>query len=297
MKKTIVFLLLVIFIGNFLFPFLASAGEYQGYGGTVRYEGLVPCGKSEKGPDEDEGVTKPCQLCHLFVMLNGIINFVLIDILPWVVILMILIAGVMFYFAGGNPSLLLQAKKLITSVVIGLTIIFCSYLIIGTVLTVLGVQHWTTLDQWAGSGVFIVDCPIEENGSGTQTPTPTPTPGTLPGDYDDPLECEEAGYYWHNGECKEGEPSQLSGSGSGIDPYSQELLEITANCSEIDQIAVGGECIPTDANKTEVVGSGNITADDKGYTCTFKGKIESQGAQLTKYYTPEGTAKVICVPE
>jgi len=196
MKKAIVFLLLVIFIGNFLFPFLASAGEYQGYGGTVKYEGLVPCGKSSVGPNETEGVKKPCQLCHLFVMLDGIIDFVLIDILPWIVILMILIAGVMFYFAGGNPSLLLQAKKLITSVVIGVTIILCSYLIIGTVLTVLGVQSWTTLDQWAENGVFIIDCPIEENGSSSQTTPPNPPLTPVPGDYTTEQECIAAGFYW-----------------------------------------------------------------------------------------------------
>jgi len=192
MKKTIVFLLLIIFIGGLLSPFSASAGTYQGYGGTVEYEGLVPCGKSEKGPNETEGVTKPCQLCHLFVMLDGIIDFVLIDILPWIVILMILIAGVMFYFAGGNPNLLLQAKKLITSVVIGLIIILCAYLIIGTILTILGVQHWTTLDQWAdGNGVFEIICPIEKNGN-SATPTPTPTPS----DYTTEQGCITAGFYW-----------------------------------------------------------------------------------------------------
>ena len=171
MKKTIVFLLLVIFIGNFLFPFLASAGEYQTSEGSVHYEGLVPCGKSTLATDkdgnviEDEGVKNPCELCHLFVMLDGIIDFVLLDILPWIVILMILIAGIMFYFAGGNPNLLLQAKKLIWSVVIGLTIILCAYLIVGTILTVLGVQSWTTLDKWAGEGSFQVICPIGGDGA------------------------------------------------------------------------------------------------------------------------------------
>jgi len=171
MKRTIVFLLLVIFIGNLLFSFSVSAGEYQGYGGTVKYEGLVPCGKSEKGPNETEGVTKACQLCHLFVMLDGIIDFVLLDILPWIVILMILIAGIMFYFAGGNPSLLLQAKKLITSVVIGVTIILCSYLIVGTILNVMGVVDTNPLSDWAKGGSFIMNCPIEDSGTGV-TPTP-----------------------------------------------------------------------------------------------------------------------------
>jgi len=170
MEKVIIFLLLIIFIGNLLFSFSVSAGDFTGYGGKeIHYQGLVPCGKSEAAPAsgdeaaESEEVTERCEFCHLFVMLDGIIDFVLIGILPWIVILMILIAGIMFYFAGGNPSLLLQAKKLITSVVIGVTIILCAYLIIGTILTVLGVQHWTTLDQWNdGDGVFNIICPIEE---------------------------------------------------------------------------------------------------------------------------------------
>jgi len=198
MKKTIVFLLLVIFIGNFLFSFSVLAGTYEGYGGTVKYEGLVPCGKSSVGPDETEGVRKPCQLCHLFVMLDGIIDFVLLDILPWIVILMILIAGIMFYFAGGNPSLLLQAKKLITSVVIGLVIILCSYLIIGTILTVLEVQSWTTLDEWAGSGVFMINCPIEEGEAGNGNGTDNGVDNGDNGDGEEESKCEDCGAgFWN----------------------------------------------------------------------------------------------------
>jgi len=164
MKKEIVILLLIIFIGGLLFPFLTLAGDYQVDGGTVHYEGLVPCGKAKVSSGESDEVTGRCQFCHLFVMLDGIITFVLFDILPPVAVLMMVIAGVMFFFGGGNPSLLLQAKKLITSIVIGLVIIFSAYLIVGAVLSTTGVLGWTTLDKWLDNGTFTVNCPIGEGG-------------------------------------------------------------------------------------------------------------------------------------
>jgi type IV secretory pathway VirB2 component (pilin) len=160
MKKEIVVLLLIVSIGSLLFPFLTLAGDYEGYGGTVHYEGLVPCGKSEKSPGESDGVTKSCQFCHLFVMLDGIIDFVTQKIVPPIVVLMIIIAGIMFFFGGGNPSLLLQAKKLITSVVMGLVIMFSAFLIIQTILNVMGVADTNPLHSWLTGNAFTIECPI-----------------------------------------------------------------------------------------------------------------------------------------
>ena len=252
MKKTIIFLLLVIFIGNFLFSFSVSAiRSYDGYDKEVFYQGLVPCGKSEAAPAngdepaESPEVKNPCQFCHLFVMLDGIIDFVLLDILPWVVVLMILIAGIMFYFAGGNPSLLLQAKKLITSVVIGLIIILCAYLIIGTILTVLGVQDWTTLDKWAGEGSFQVICPIGEDGNG----------GT--GDTGDTGDIGDTG-----------------NSGKPVEDDNDVCIGIkdTSTCDEDNEKVDKGECIPGENTHIKVDESG-MTDDGKGWTCVFQGDI------------------------
>jgi len=291
MKKTIVFLLLVIFIGNFLFPFLASAGEYQGYGGTVKYEGLVPCGKSEQGPNETEGVTKPCQLCHLFVMLDGIIDFVLIGILPWIVVLMILIAGVMFYFAGGNPSLLLQTKKLITSVVIGLAIILCSYLIIGTVLSVLGVLHWTTLDTWfEGNGVFMIDCPIGEPGSNSTNNTNNTT---LPSDLAED-ECADEGYYWYGGECH-GEEENWDDSVQDTISSSDKMcvpIEWAQECADgfkLDR----GKC---ESGVNTITTESRLTGNGKGWYCEFKGEVNPNAPANSpnQCYPPIGTLYIDC---
>ena len=163
---------------------------------TVYYDGLVPCGKGYctgdslnieeikarigggqslaqacdasvggqyrtrilEGTDIEIGF--PCTFCHLFVMLDGIIDFVLLQLVPVIAVLMLVIGGVMFALAGftewGLPFTFEQAKKLMTSVVIGLVIIFAAWLIIDLFFRVIGVVEWTGLQ----SGWFSIKCPI-----------------------------------------------------------------------------------------------------------------------------------------
>jgi len=121
-------------------------------------------------------------------------------------------------------------------------------------------------------------------------------PPTSPGDYTTEPECTTAGYYWDNGECKEITQSS-GGPYSGTQTLTQETITRTNNCGA-DQKAVGGECIPVDVDKTEVVGSGQISSDNKGYTCTFRGKENPNPSQLANfYYIPEGVIKVDCVSD
>ena len=62
---------------------------------TVTYEGIVPCGRVI------EGTLISCQFCHLFVMLDGIVDFIIFKIVPPLATLMIVIGGVMFMIAYG----------------------------------------------------------------------------------------------------------------------------------------------------------------------------------------------------
>jgi hypothetical protein len=114
----------------------------------IQGAGLVPCG----GPGEPA-----CQLCHIFVMLDKIIDFLLLPpdgIVPIVATLMLVIGGVMFFFGGANPETLSRAKSLLTSVVIGLIIIYASWLIINLFFQVIGVQSWTGLEE----GWWSIEC-------------------------------------------------------------------------------------------------------------------------------------------
>jgi hypothetical protein len=173
MKK----ILLIALLGVLLFPLISLAGTYRADGTDVCYEGLVPCGKEVYigGSWEDGqciGGTPEfirCQLCHFFVMLDEIIDFVLFQIVPPLAILMLVIGGVMFIFAhfggaeilpgggAGGPKMLSQARKLITSVIIGLIIIFAAWIIIDLFFSLIGVAEWTGLQE----GWFSINCSVQ----------------------------------------------------------------------------------------------------------------------------------------
>lgn len=140
---------------------------------NISYEGFVPCGnnvcangimkdsKCEPPGTLIEGKTNPCQLCHAFVMANGMISYLLINIVPILAVFMLVIGGVMFYFGGANPGLLGKAKTLIKGIVIGLFLIYGAYMIIGIFLAVLGAAEISTIKGIFKHGVFSVKCPID----------------------------------------------------------------------------------------------------------------------------------------
>ena len=185
MPKILPFLLSIIVL-SLLVPLAAEAvaNVYKASNGeSVCYEGFVPCGLGKQiwrggiiDGECDKGnpiVTTfrsggrtttadgmSCQFCHIFIMINGIIRYVLVSIIPPLAILMIVVGGVMFYFGGGNPKLLDRGKQLIKGVFIGLALIYGAYMIVGAILAIVGVADWTGLGSWAAQGPFSIACPI-----------------------------------------------------------------------------------------------------------------------------------------
>jgi len=132
-----------IFLILILIPFFISSVPIKAQGA-----GIVPCG----------GEGEPaCQLCHIFVMFDSIIKFVLFKLVPPLAVFMIVIGGIMFIFAAGSPGTLEKAKKVLTATVIGLVIIFGAWIIINTFFMIIGVSDWTGLKE----GWFQIPCPIQ----------------------------------------------------------------------------------------------------------------------------------------
>ncbi|MBM3251037.1 MAG: TrbC/VirB2 family protein, partial [Candidatus Nealsonbacteria bacterium] len=155
MKKIfLVFFIFILFFGIF---------------GEVQARPIVPCGGCERyGPDPSNSdkivclVPQPdCTFCHLFVLFQNVINFLLFSIVPPLAILMIAIAGFMYIFAymsspeilpggaSGGPKMLSQAKKLLTSVVIGLLLVYGAWIFVNTFLMLIGINeaHFKRLPQ------------------------------------------------------------------------------------------------------------------------------------------------------
>lgn len=141
MKK----IFLTILLASTLFPLQAQA---QGACGGP----LVPCGLSKDSPNTP-GIneTDVCGFCHLFALLDNILRFILTCLVPIIAVLMFTIAGVLFIlsrFDMVSVDILSKAKGTVTAVVVGLVIIFASYIFLNAFLNAIGYATWTGLDTW-----------------------------------------------------------------------------------------------------------------------------------------------------
>jgi len=173
----------IFFLGILLFPFVILAGNnywikeiISGSNYVITYDGFVPCGRclliQPQAPASIDGecgqsvsIGTPtsykfisCSLCHLFVMIDGIVDFILLKIVPPIATIILMISGIAFYQSLGNPGKFSRAKSIFISVIIGLLIIYASWVIINEVLVkIMGIADWVGF----GEGWFRINCPIE----------------------------------------------------------------------------------------------------------------------------------------
>ncbi|PJE57994.1 MAG: hypothetical protein COU81_03145 [Candidatus Portnoybacteria bacterium CG10_big_fil_rev_8_21_14_0_10_36_7] len=115
----------------------------------VLARGLVPCG----GAGEAE-----CNACYVFVMFKNVFDFIAFTLTPPAALLMFVVGGI-FYVLGGSGagsgkegnSLLTKAKSIFWSAVIGVVIVYTSWLIVDTIILIIGTktanfvsQNWYT---------------------------------------------------------------------------------------------------------------------------------------------------------
>jgi len=91
---------------------------------------LVPKGCQEGGPTS-------CGLCQFFELASNIINFVVFCLTPPVAGLMIVISGLILIF-GGSESARTYGKKMLTTTVVAIVIIYASWLLINTIFQLIG---------------------------------------------------------------------------------------------------------------------------------------------------------------
>lgn len=88
----------------------------------VYADGIVPC----------TGTTM-CNLCDFWQMGDNIVNFIILYLAIPIGALLFVVAGVTFLVAGGNEQRLALAKTIFLDTLIGLLIVFCSWLLINTI--------------------------------------------------------------------------------------------------------------------------------------------------------------------
>lgn len=127
-KKIIPVLFLIIFGFYLFFPLISDAA-------------LVPCGLREDDattPYVDE--SQSCTLCHLVVGIYGIINFGF-KIMVVVGLVMLVVAGVIYIVSAGNEGMMETAKNLMKNALIGFSLILGAWLIISTMMWIMGTKE------------------------------------------------------------------------------------------------------------------------------------------------------------
>ena len=125
-----------------LLPFFAFAQE----------TGLVPCGRQS-----DTGVNAICQACHIFVLVNNLLHFVWWRIVTPAAALMVLVGGFFMVLPSMKPAHYERGKKILTSTIVGIIIIFLGWLLIDTVMKyVLGFRE-EEFGPWNS-----ILCPLQE---------------------------------------------------------------------------------------------------------------------------------------
>ena len=117
------------FLVCFLFVALAAAGLARA--GYITGP-IVPCAGDIK-----------CTICDLWHLGSNIINFISFNLAFPVAALLFAVAGVFFLIAGGRKEMVDKARTIFTNTLIGVVIIFCSWLMIDTLLKTIAKQEFS----------------------------------------------------------------------------------------------------------------------------------------------------------
>lgn len=93
---------------------------------------LIPC-------------TNKCTFADVFKLINGLLSFFIKTLLIPIFIIILMYAGFKYITAQGNPGKTANLKKMFGNMVLGLVLVLCSWLIVYTILTMLGYSEGLSL--------------------------------------------------------------------------------------------------------------------------------------------------------
>ena len=98
--------------------------------------------------DKLSGEMEVCTFCHIFELANNIIVYLMTCLTPIISGIMLILGGFYIMIAGVDPGKMEQGKKIITAAIVGLIVIFVSWVLLNTFLSSIGIAEWTGLGNW-----------------------------------------------------------------------------------------------------------------------------------------------------
>ena len=90
----------------------------------------------------------PCGVCDFFQLITNLYSFIVFEVATPLAVIALAVGGIFMLISAGNANLLGTGKKILYAAIIGLVLVFCSYIIISFIMTVLGYQQgdWWSLN-------------------------------------------------------------------------------------------------------------------------------------------------------
>jgi hypothetical protein len=129
MKKIFwVFFLSLIILSFFSAPILTHAKACTGESAN----GLVPCGQD---------ASCPCEISDFFTMIGRIYNFIVKMVATPLAILALTVGGIVLLISAGSPGLAGLGRKILYTTVIGMFLVYGSWIIIDLIVYTLTKHH------------------------------------------------------------------------------------------------------------------------------------------------------------
>lgn len=114
--------------------FLMAVIVFAPFMAFADHGGLVPCGIRAENPANLTAENAPCTLCHIFVLAQNIINFLMLFATPVLAVLGLTWGGFKILVSGPNPGLRSDGIRIMKTVIVGLLIVFGAWIIINELL-------------------------------------------------------------------------------------------------------------------------------------------------------------------
>lgn len=141
--------------------------------GTAYAVGLIPAECT--GPK----AVITCTACHFFNLIDNIISFVLTKIVPPLAVILIAIGGFLYLISGDSEQRRTQARTILTWAVAGLVLVYASFILLHTFLTVLAGDQVDNIKSvfLITSQNFEIRCKIPPPPPPSKPPPPPSPPG------------------------------------------------------------------------------------------------------------------------
>ena len=141
---------------------------------------IVTCGLSSQDNPATPEVEGACTLCDILQLIKRIIDYIFVPLTPIIAGLFILLSGFYIVLGGANPEMIGKGKQMLTTTLIGVAIIYGSWMVTNFVLVSLAGEN-PSIKTWFKIGTL--DCAQDKSGAGDTKPGPGGTgTGVLPND-------------------------------------------------------------------------------------------------------------------